>query len=421
LPSTASKKKFVEVLVYSMKIGKQEKSQIFNGISPYGVTTAIESNVLLNKAMFDVVGSDVPWIIMANNKEERRERINRGLLSVLMVFVSPLVALPFVNRFAMKNVAKLTPKLFSKQYNAVKLSNEHLVNAEKTKAGLKKLSEELKIDFTPTIQKAGGDFEKIRKKIVDAKNIVLGFDVMMVAGVFGHIGFYNNRQTKKKTGQIGFSAELEMADKSVVEKRAKRQEQLKKIKYNAFLATLAAASIGMPLAVRHGMRSNKNTKFANYIKSHGKTFDYKDAIFMSRWPMAISFVAAHTGVFLASRNKSEMKDNAIRSTTSISIFFVGDLLLASVLGQISDKLLKTKIINKNPEHKNILNKILPPAKTLKSLENINHPRTKNVAAAIFWFNFAALSALMGFAVPTLINKMVKKDVSKDAEKPDFQK
>lgn len=398
-----------------MKIEKNQNTHAFRGISPFGVTTAIESNVLLNKAMFDVTGSDVPWIIMANNKEERRERTNRGLLSVLMVFVSPLVALPFVNRFAMKYVVKLTPKIFSKEYNAVKLSNEYLVNAEKTGQGLKKLSEELKMDFNPLIERAGGDYEKLRKKIIDAKNTVLAFDVLMVAGVFGHIGFYNDRQTKKKTGQIGYSAELKMADKEVIEKRAKRQEQLRKIKYNVFLAILAGAGIGMPLLVRNGMRSTKNTKLANYIKSFGKTFDYKDAIFMSRWPMAISFIAAHCGVFLASRNKSEMKDNALRSSTSISIFFLGDLFLASILGQISDKFLKTKIINKTPEHKNILHKILPPASALKKLQNADK-RTKGIATAIFWFNFASLSALMGFAVPAMINKMVKKDVSKDVEK-----
>lgn len=455
-----------------MKIQQQTTKNIspsHKGISPYNITAGLEENVLLNKALFDLTGSDIPWVIMANNKEERRERINRGALSVMMVFISPLVALPFINRFAMKNVTKLTPKFFSPQYNAIKLSNKYLVNAKETEKGLELLAKESSIGFIEKfwnkitgkknidtelqpkpdlnqksrlglltqqqkmntalvathgehklnikelLANSNNSYDVLRKKIITAKNIVLGFDLLMVAGVFGHIGFYNDWQTRKKTGRIGFSAELEMADKEVIEKRAKRQEEIREAKYAGFLSVLGATAIALPFAIKKGLSSTKPTKFANFVKEHAPKFDYVDAIFMSRLAMALSFIAAHTGVFLASRNKSEMKDNAIRSTTSISIFFLGDLLLASLLGQASDKVLKTKIINR--ENKGgALNKILPPVKTMKALKQTADKRTKAVATGIFWFNFVSLAALMGFAVPSLINKLVKKDVAKDAEK-----
>lgn len=413
---------------------KVNNKQTFKGISPYTITAGLEENVLLNKALFDLTGSDIPWVIMANNKEERRERINRGALSVMMVFVSPLVALPFINRFAMKNVCKLTPKFFSRQYNAVKLSNQYLKNAQATEEGLKILAEESSIGFIEKtwykirgkkpvekklnvqelLKNSNGSYDVLRKKIITAKNIVLGFDLLMVAGVFGHIGFYNGWQTRKKTGQLGFSAEMEMADKSIIEKRAKRQEEIRKFKYAGFLSVLGATCIALPIAIKKGLSSSKNTKLVNFIKEHSPKFDYKDAIFMSRLPMALSFIAAHTGVFLASRNKTEMKDNAIRSTTSISIFFLGDLLLASLLGQASDKLFKTKIINRNNKG-GVLNKILPPVKSLNELKNTAGKATKGVATGIFWFNFISLATLMGFVVPKMINKIVKKDVSKDSE------
>lgn len=399
----------------------------FKGTMPlYNMTSYLESNVLLNKAIFDITGSDIPWVVMANNKEERRERANRGLLSVLMVFISPLVALPLVNRFAMRKISKLTPKLFHKQYNAVKLSNEYLVSAEKTKEGLAKLKNELaekkiNLDIKALLEKSGGSYDTLRKKIIDSKNIVLGFDMLMVSGVFGHIGFFNDWQTRRKTGQIGYSAELNMADKNVIEKRAKKQEEIRKFKYAGFLATLAAASVAMPLAIRHGLNTKSSTKFANYVKRHGERFDYKDAIFMSRLPMAISFIAAHTGVFLASRNKSEMKDNAVRSTTAISIFFLGDLLLASILGQAADKFLHTNVINRQPKDKNFLFGILPPAEKLNHLKASGSAKTKAVATAIFWFNFASLSVLSGFISPMLINKMIKKDVNNDVKKANVLK
>lgn len=388
----------------------------FKGISPYNITARLEDNVLLNKALFDVTGSDAPWVIMANNKQERRERLNRAGLSFGLIFVSPLLILPFINRFAMKNAAKLTTKLFSDQYNAIKLSNKFLSNKEATEKGLNELSKELKIDFKPIIDGAGKDFEKLRKQIIKAKNIVLATDFLLVAGTFGHIGFFNNWQTKKKTGQKGYSAEMEMADKSVVEKRAAKYEKTGKLRYGVFLTTLAGLAVGLPLAIKQGLTTTKTGKFNDFVKKHAQKFDYTDAIFMKRWPLALSLAAAHVGVCLASRNQTELKDNSIRSSASYAIFFGGDILLASVLGQLSDKIFKTKIIKHNKTDKSLLNKILPSPTALKELENGNCLKTKRMATGIFWVNFVFLSALMGFAVPHLINKIIKKDVSKDIDK-----
>lgn len=391
-----------------------EKQQNYNSKPHFqGFTDLVMNNIFLNKALFDLTSSDIPWVIMANNKEERRERINRAALSIGMVFVSPLIVLPFVNRFAMKNIVKLTPDFASKQYNAIKLSNKHLVSAEATKKGLQELSQKLKIDFKPTIDKVGGDYNKLRGKISTAKNIVLGTDLMLISGTFGHIGFFNNWQTKKKTGQNGYSAELKMAEKEVIEKRAEKYKRNEKIRYGAFLTALAGLTIAMPIAIKHGISTNKFSKISDFIKKHGDKFDYKDAIFMSRLPMALSFIAGHFGVFMASRNKTERKDNLIRSTATLSIFFLGDILLASILGRVSDKHLKTDLIKRNGDNK-FLNKILPPMKNLEELKALNSPKSIKMAKGIFWLNFAVLSVLMGFITPYMINKIIKKDVAQDA-------
>lgn len=390
-----------------MKINNQ---QTFKGITPYSITAGLESNVFLNKALFDVTGSDAPWVIMANNKEERRERLNRAMLSFGLIFVSPLVALPLINRIAMKNIA---PKILSKEWNAIKLSNKFLKSADETEKGLNELSKELKIDFSETVKKAG-NYEKLRKKIITAKNIVLASDFLLVTGTFGHIGFFNNKQTEKRTGQIGYSAEMSMADKEIVEKRAAEYKNKNSNKYKIFLATLSGLVVGVPLAIKRGLSAEKATKFSTFIKNHAHKFDYNNAIFMKRLPLAISLGVAHFGINMASRNKTEAKDNAIRSLIPFAIFFGGDLFMASLLANISDKVLKTKI-TKPKEKPNFLNKILPPIKSMKELTNISHKRTKNMAVGIFWFNFITLSALMGVATPYFINKIIKKDVSKDVE------
>lgn len=390
-----------------------EKYQTYNNNPKFrGFTEMVMGNIFLNKALFDLTSSDIPWVVMANNKEERRERINRSALSVGMVFVSPLILLPFVNRFAMKSIVKLTSDFGSNQWNAIKLSNKNLVSAEKTKLGLEELSKELKIDFKPIIDKVDGNYDELRRKISTAKNIVLGTDLMLIAGSFGHIGFFNAWQTKKKTGQNGYSAELKMASKEVIEKRAEKFKKNEKFRYAAFLTGLTGLTAAMPAVIKHGLITSRVNKFSDFIKKHANKFDYKDAIFMSRLPMALSFLTAHFGIFMASRNSTERKDNLVRSSATLSIFFLGDILLASLLGRLSDKYLKTNLIKRDNENR-FLNKILPPTKDLKELKASSSPKSINIAKGIFWLNFVALSTLMGVITPYFINKLIKKEVSED--------
>lgn len=427
-----------------MRIESQQSTYKSNQQNPKfrGFSELMMDNVFLNKAMFDLTGSDIPWVVMANNKEERRERLNRAILSVVLVFVSPIVILPFTNRFAMNKVAKLTPNLFSKNYHAVRLSNKFLGSAKDAEKGLKELAKEKtlsnelrnlyykyikrkpipeeKIDLPELLQTVNCDYDKLRKKIATAKSIVLGTDLFLIAAPFGHIGFYNNWQTEKKTGQIGYSAEMKMADKEVVEGRAAKFKRNEKIRYGVFLTSLAGLVVGLPMVVRHGLVSKNNGKFNNFIKKIGEKFDYKDTIFMNRLPMLLSFVGAHIGVFMASRNNTERKDNAIRSTTAISIFFLGDLLLSSLLGRASDKLLKTKTLRQE-DKKSWFNKILPSMKNLKELKATKHPETLRNAKIIFWSNFIFLSAMSGVIVPHLINKIIKKDVDADTQKVGINK
>jgi len=407
-----------------------------------GLTELMMDNVFLNKAMFDLTGSDIPWVVMANNKEERRERINRASLSAGLIFLPPILILPFVNRFAMSKIVELTPNLLHKNYNAIRLSNKCLGSAEEAEKGLEKLAKqssfsnelkdmyykyiirkpvpEEKINLDELLQNVKGSnldekYNQIRKKISTAKNIVLAVDLLVLTGVFGHIGFYNNWQTEKKTGQIGYSAELKMADKNVIEGRAAKYKQNEKLRYAGFLATLAGIVVGIPMAIRHGVVSKKAGKFNEFIRKHCEKVDYKDTIFMKRFPLFLTFLGAHFGIFMASRNKTERKDNAIRSTNTLTLFFIGDLLLASGLGRLSDHFLKTKTM-KQGDKKSLLNRILPSMKDLQELKATKCPKTVRNAKTIFWANFIFLSAMMGIITPHLINKIIKKDVDTDAKK-----
>lgn len=86
---------------------------------------------------------------------------------------------------------------------------------------------------------------------------------------------------------------------------------------------------------------------------------------MKRLPFFLMGVVAYVGLTGASRNQTEVKDNLVRSIFSLSVFFGGDVLLGSTLARLSDKFLKTELLNKNAK-KNLLNKIIPQQENQKT-------------------------------------------------------
>ena len=388
---------------------KKSPQPNFRGNPIVGLATYLDERVLLGKAFLDVTALDAPQIIMANNSQERREKFNKASFSFVLGYLSPLVTLPLTNRLAMKHIAKLTKSFTAKDSNLIQLSNKYLVNAEETKKGIRLLSKKLETDYQPILDKVGGDYEVLRKKLINAKNSVLAFDLLFTAASIGCVGFFNNWQTKRKTHQEGFSAEFSMADKDIVEKRAENFKKKEPQRIAAWIGILTALTLS-PLLLRKGLISQKPTAFNNYIKKICAKFDYTDGIFMSRLPFFMSGCAMYSGLILASRNQTEMKDTSIRSTASTIAYFGGDILIGSILGRLSDKFLKTHLMQTDIE-KTFLNKLIPPTKRLRDL----NPRDRKIGAVLYWVNLAMLSACMGFGIPYLINKMIKHDVEKDVK------
>ncbi len=382
----------------------------FKGSPVVGITTYLDERVMLGKAVLDIAAFEAPQIIMSNNNDERRERLNKSVIGFSLGYLSPLVTLPLTNRLAMKHIAKLTKNFVAKDANLIQLSNKYLINAEETKKGVELLSEKLKTDYKPILDKVGGNYEVLKKKLINAKNSVLAFDLLFTSATIGCVGFFNNWQTKRKTKQDGYSAEFLMADKDIIEKRAESFKKNEPLRKATWLGIVTALTLS-PLLLKKGLISQNSTKFNNFIKKFAHKFDYTDGIFMSRLVFFLSSTfGVQTGVILASRNQTELKDTATRSTVSTIAFFGGDILIGSILGRLSDKYLKTDLMKKDVE-KSFLNKLIPPIKRLRDLS----PRDKKIGTALYWINLAMLTACTGFGVPYLINKMIRHDVNKDVQ------
>lgn len=403
--------KILEIAKKNIYVHYKDMTSIKNNISfksnpIINATSFIEDRILLNKALLDGT-TDVSVVLNTNNKYERNERIRRFAVAWGVAFLTPLITLPLTNRLAMKYVAKLTPKLSSKNSNLIELSNKFLKDKCAIKEGIEKLSKDKKTDYSDIIKKCDGDYEKLRRKLVDAKMSVLSFDFLFTSATLGSIGFINRFITRKKTGRSGFSAEFNMADKASVEQRAEKYKKTEKLRNAIFIPSVILLGL-LPLIIRKGLNSKGKT--ADFIKKYADKFDYNDGIFMKRLPFLLMTLVADIGIILSSRNKTEVKDNAVRLSASQAAFFGGDIIIGSTLAVLSDRIFKTQLLDKEC-NKNWINKIIPPIKPIRNLKG----KDKAIAAGLFWVNMCALFTIMGVGIPKMLNKMIKKDVDKDVK------
>ena len=67
------------------KINYNQNPSFKNGF--YNVTRELDSSVMLSRALVDACGCTIPWIIMANNKTERREKARRFLFDYAIAYI----------------------------------------------------------------------------------------------------------------------------------------------------------------------------------------------------------------------------------------------------------------------------------------------------------------------------------------------
>jgi|GEM_PF-1145278 len=407
----------------------------FKGAGFYNFSADFEKNVLLNRGAIAAV-NDVLWVAKANNNVERWEKARRFAVALPLCFLAPILTLPLSNRIAMKYGSKLTKSFWSANHKATHISYGDLGSVEKMTAGLEKLKnkytfspleklwakvsgkklEKTPLDFDELLAKCDNDSEKLRRKLINTKAGIIASDVVVTALPFGSIGFVNTRITKKQSGQSGFSAEMSMADKELVEKRAENYEKNWKKRYAGFVACVAAVTVALPLMIRGGLLS-KNPDALFKKKAH--KFDFEKGIYMSRLSLLMyGMILGHFGNFLATRNKTELKENLLRYGMADAVFVGGDLLLASAFTQLSDKLQGTKLTK---PAKNMFQKILPDYKSLEEIsedvsKGLAKQKDKNIRLGIYWANLALVTIACGIGIPTLMNALIRRDVEKAKQK-----
>lgn len=366
----------------------------------------IESNILLNKGITDIGGFVVPQAIMSNNKDESIERVFKSSLYFIFTFISPFILLPLINKH---NLNKVIKNFTSDERRILEISKEYLTKDGKyLHKGIYATSKKLFNDehkFDSVLEKFP-DLEVLRKKLIDAHTNIHTMDFLTTNLMVASIPWIGNAFTKHRTKRSGYSGTYKLADEEFTSTVAKKHDKTKRLRQIATFALAILPAVTIPQSVKKGMLNKSGYKWFN---KNANKFDYKDAIFMSRLTgLAMWLTSDYFPYQLASRDKYEYRDCLIRGTSIGLVFWGGDLLLKRGLSKMSDKIFKTQLTN-------------PKTKQPYSLTELKKAgvskRTAKVGVALYALNLLLVSATLGFGLPFVLNKLLKKSINKDQIKP----
>lgn len=404
----------------------------FKSQAIYNTTAKIQENTILNRGLLDLGGSVVPQIIMSNNKDEKIERGIIGALYFVSAFLAPYILLPFFNRtFLIRN--GVVKNFKNNERKIIEVSKKYLTKGtDFMEEGIRETAKKLELEATKkgkTID-VKKDFENILKNFSDKNELknrllkthegILFADFLATALMWCAIPWTGAEITKLRTKRSGYSATYNMMDEKQTKLNAKKHEDEKNKKLITSALIGIIPSIIFPKLVTKGLKG-KDVIF-NFAKKSPKSFDYTKGIFPSKFIFgAVWLLCDYPSYIISSRDEYERKDRTIRGAGQMVVFFGGDFLLNNVFGRLSDRLLKTQIMDKTKlkTKPNFLNKLTLQPRDFTELNDAKGiapkilQRTKNIGATLYWLTLVANMGLLGFALPAALNKILKDNVKKN--------
>lgn len=422
----------------------------------YDITRQVQENTLLNRGIIDIGGCAIPQAAMSNNKDEAIERFSMSTLYFFMSIVTPFFMLPFLNkRFlsssglvkdfknAEKEIMQVSKKYLTEDskflVEGIKKTGIRLDAAKNVKEAKKKniklnlfeemdrlkkegIKQENQIAFDNIIERYKGKEDLLRDKLSNVHKNVFTYDFLTTAWMWCATPYITTSITEKRTHKKGFSAAFDMVDQNKFDEKKYKADKRKKLLTSALIATI-------PPLIAPKMIMKSITK-NGALKNYASLFNYTDGMFMSKSIFALMWLLCdYPSQLVGSRDKLEMRDRALRGAALFTMFFGGDYVLNNIVGRGLDKFAGTKIMERKPETLDVKGgarlkqffkdfKLSP--KNFSDLDGIEDTakvinKTKKFGTGLYWFALLSNCALIGFAVPALMNKMLKKSVS--VEKP----
>jgi hypothetical protein len=296
---------------------------------------------LINKAAMCTFGIDFPYVGLAKNKEEQKERLVRQSLVMAFMFgMAPLHSTLLAYHFAKKMDG--THDLKTKK-KLIGLKFEELANLEAFEKAVKQ--------HLP--QATDLATEAVRVSVLKAKGTHLAWDLAAEGGLLASVGLLKVLFSEWQTGNKRFTGEKGLA--SETELKALYQKEQKKdpfgIPHFREMAVIVGASI-FPFLFGQGIKQTmlqepaKRNGLQRQIAKIAQNFDYNSTQLLGKRfpilkevPMLPLSGLALVGFFLnlgdiaSSRSPRDFKENTVRSVAFFSSLFIVGPMLVSLLNK----------------------------------------------------------------------------------------
>jgi len=393
----------------------------------YNLTAQIQENTILNRGLLDIGGVAVPTIIMSNNKDERIERAAMNTLYFVGSFMAPFVLLPFFNKTFLRN-NEIVKDFANNEKRIIEVSKKYLKGTvgEMVK-GITDTGKELKCEgeFNKILKEFEGKEKTLKDKLLKTHEKILFSDFLATSLMWCSTPWLATGFTKLRTKRSGFSATYGMIDEKQSKLNAEKQEREKKknLLKSALISIIPA--IIFPKLVTKGFKNDTGI-LSSIVKKYAENLNYNKGIFPSKTIFAAIWILCdYPSALVSARDKYERKDRAVRSLGLFTVFFGGDFILNNIFGRLLDNFPKVQIMDdaKVGKKDGFFKKMLMTPKSFSQINNIKDAeilkRTKNVGAGLYWLTLVANMGLLGFALPAVMNRVLKNTLKKDmAEQKD---
>ena len=388
------------------------------------MTAYVQDHTLLNRGITTLGGSTFPQCIMSNNKYEAQERGIMGGIYFVASYLTPILLIPVYNKHFLKNKGII--KNFDKAAERIiQVPKEYLTPEGNLAEGLKKTAKDFDKKNTSTskafdeIYKRYNNPDKLKKDLLSVHEKVLMTDFITTAAMWSAIPWIATEFTEHKTKRTDFSAGFYLKKDEQKEKSNKKEKLAWNIAFSAIPGIIFAKEVTKGLSSKVTSGTNFVTK---YIAKNPNKFNYASGTNMSKLIYAsIWLLSSFPAKIISSRDSNERKDRAIRDAGLFTMFFGGDFLINNILGRLSDKFFGTKIMETNDRNLNFVQKFKLGLKNFRKLDEAkNLPpkvlnRTKKAGAAIYWLSLLTNTALIGFALPKILNMFLRNNIAREKQ------
>jgi hypothetical protein len=361
---------------------------------------------LLNKATMCTLGIDVPYVALAKNPEEQKERLVRQSLILAFMFgMAPLHSTFLAYHFAKKidgtHDVKTKKKLLGLKF-------EELAHLEAFQKAIQQHLPEAKDLAT----------EALRVSVLKAKGTHLAWDLAAEGGLLASVGLLKVLFSEWQTGNKRFTGEKGLASEGDLNALYRKEHKKDPFGIPHFreIGVIVGASI-FPFLFGQGIKQTmlqdptKRNGLQRQMAKLAPHFDYNFSQFLGkRFPflkevpmlplsglMLVGFLL-NMGDIASSRSPRDFKENTVRAVAFFSSMFIIGPMLVSFL---------------NKGHTTIVKLLEAEAKAGKAPEQLVKI-AKNSALKYIGIFSANLALMIG--VVYSLNQMTKHDLKEDLKK-----